>query len=129
MISPGAAGFSLSAAMSTTRALNWLVRTTADTEAQMNSVERILQCADDIPQEMQVISGGASRTAPQIYPATFGGAVCSPSMMYCFQPTPWQSRVWHQNFSCEEQTRIGLQLVESCSITTSCDIVRALTWH
>ena len=59
MISPGAAGFSLSAAMSTTGLLNWMVRSAADTEAMMNSVERILQFADDIPQEKQVISGGA----------------------------------------------------------------------
>jgi ABC-type multidrug transport system fused ATPase/permease subunit len=57
MVSPGAAGFSLSAAMSTTGLLNWMVRSAADTEAMMNSVERILQFADDIPQEKQVISG------------------------------------------------------------------------
>lgn len=60
MVSPGAAGFSLSAAMSTTGLLNWMVRSAAETEAQMNSVERILQFADDVPAEKQVISGGTS---------------------------------------------------------------------
>jgi ABC-type multidrug transport system fused ATPase/permease subunit len=47
----GIAGFSLSYALSITGMLNWTVRTAADTEQQMNSVERICYYPDTVKPE------------------------------------------------------------------------------
>lgn len=47
----GLAGFSLSYAMSITSLMNWAVRSAAETEQQMNSVERLSHYADTTPME------------------------------------------------------------------------------
>lgn len=49
--SAGLAGFSLSYAMAITGLMNWLVRTAAETEQMMNSVERICHYIDTTPTE------------------------------------------------------------------------------
>jgi ATP-binding cassette, subfamily C (CFTR/MRP), member 1 len=45
------AGFALSFSMSITSVMNWAVRTLAETENMMNSVERVILTADETPQE------------------------------------------------------------------------------
>lgn len=41
-LGPGMAGFAISYSLRITRALNWLVRSSVETELGLNSVERIL---------------------------------------------------------------------------------------
>lgn len=52
-LSPGLAALALSQATSTTGLLNFVIRMLADTEAQMSSVERVLEFAHRLPQEKQ----------------------------------------------------------------------------
>ena len=47
----GLSGFALSTAMALTGLLNWVVRTSAECEQQMNSVERVTHYLDTIPSE------------------------------------------------------------------------------
>lgn len=59
----GLAGFSLSYAMSITVMLNWAVRTAAETEQQMNSVERLTYYQDTTPNEPYEVPSNAASAA------------------------------------------------------------------
>eukprot|EP01135_Chromosphaera_perkinsii_P005378 Nk52_evm59s343 gene=Nk52_evmTU59s343 len=50
-IDAGQAGLSLTYALQMTNIINWLVRTIAEVEMALNSVERVMEYAQDIPQE------------------------------------------------------------------------------
>ncbi|KAJ3109314.1 hypothetical protein HDU97_007808 [Phlyctochytrium planicorne] len=59
--SPGLAGLTISYAVSITSVFNWCVRQTAETEQNLNSVERLSYLIHDIPQEMDVVGGGEEK--------------------------------------------------------------------
>jgi ATP-binding cassette subfamily C (CFTR/MRP) protein 1 len=67
----GLAGFSLSYAMAITGLMNWTVRTAAECEAQMNSVERLTHYADTIAAEPfdAPAAGRAAAAPPPSWPA------------------------------------------------------------
>lgn len=54
-LAAGLAGFSLSFAMSVTGLLQWSVRTYAELEGMMNSVERVVHYSDDVEQETTAV--------------------------------------------------------------------------
>lgn len=61
----GLAGFSLAYSLSITGVLNWTVRTGAEVENQMNSVERLVGTIDTTPSEPRNVNG----TLPESWPS------------------------------------------------------------
>ncbi|GKT33002.1 ABC-type transporter cicA [Aduncisulcus paluster] len=53
-LSPSIAALCLSYSLSITQTLNWVVRQLTEMEVQMNSVERVMEYAEDIPEESGV---------------------------------------------------------------------------
>ena len=77
--SPSLAGLSLSLCMQATGLLNWLVRTWAEVEANMASVERILHFTTGIPQEAEDPKKAALDPA---WPSK--GAIAFSTTAFCF---------------------------------------------
>lgn len=78
--SSGLAGFSLSYAMALTGLLNWVVRTAAEAEQQMNSVERVTHYLDNTPAEPFEVAAGTA--PPASWPAAGAVDVEKYSMRY-----------------------------------------------
>jgi ATP-binding cassette subfamily C (CFTR/MRP) protein 1 len=75
------AGLSLTFAISMTAQLNWCVRTFAQLEAAMNSVERVLYYTEQIPQEAprtssELVAHAASTNPSISYPSAFAVDAC-----------------------------------------------------